>query len=114
MSYLLRRALSSSEEAIKGAVVLDRDRPPTILLAMMRLLPVLLPAAFAAASFLAAAAPITERAAADTTTVLLNTCSGSPVLYGAGLLYGISGTDMPPQSCELTLTWRRGSALPGR
>lgn len=79
----------------------------------MRLL-LLLPAAIAAAGALAAGIPITKRAAGDTTTVALNMCSGSPALYGAGLLYGISGTDMPPQSCELTLTCREASFLPGR
>ncbi|PWN28694.1 hypothetical protein BDZ90DRAFT_226084 [Jaminaea rosea] len=67
----------------------------------------ILPAAIAAASSLAAAAPITERAAGDTTTVSLDTCSGTPALYGAGMLYGISGTDTPPQSCAHTYPWPR-------
>lgn len=50
----------------------------------------------------ALASPIEQEAelakrAGDTTTVNLNQCSGSPQLFGQGVLYGMSGTGAPLQ-----------------
>lgn len=36
--------------------------------------------------------------ATDTTTVNLGTCAGIPQLFGQGVLYGLGGTNTPPQS----------------
>lgn len=38
--------------------------------------------------------------ATDTVTVNLDQCSGSPQHYGSGILYGVQGTNTPPQSCK--------------
>ncbi|CAO1633471.1 unnamed protein product [Parajaminaea phylloscopi] len=64
----------------------------------MKLLTIPVATALVAGSLSAAAPAAEKRAGTDTTTVHLAQCSGTPGLFGGGLLYGITGTNQPPQS----------------